>query len=60
MRGDDHRGVVAAREPGQQVDHVGTGRGVEVAGGLVGEDHARADDERPRDRDALLLAAGEV
>ena len=33
---------------------------VEVAGGLVGEDHARADDERPGDRDALLLAAGEV
>ena len=33
---------------------------VEVPGGLVGEDHARPDDERPGDRDALLLAAGEM
>ena len=49
-----------ARETGEEVDHVGTGLGVEVAGRLVGEDHARPDDERPGDRDALLLAAGEV
>ena len=33
---------------------------VEVAGGLVGEEHRRARDERARDRDALLLAAGEL
>ena len=60
VRGDDHGGVVAAREPGEQIDHVGTGLGVEVAGRLVGENHPRADDERPRDRDALLLPAREV
>ncbi len=33
---------------------------VEVAGGLVGEHDGRARDERARDRDALLLAAGEL
>jgi hypothetical protein len=34
--------------------------GVEVAGGLVGEDERRPVGERPRDRHALLLAAREV
>ena len=33
---------------------------VEVAGRLVGEEHGRPRDERPCDRDALLLAAGEL
>ena len=33
---------------------------VEVAGRLVGEHHGRARDERAGDRDALLLAAGEL
>ena len=33
---------------------------VEVGGGLVGEEQRRVVDERPRDRDALLLAAGQV
>ena len=33
---------------------------VEVAGGLVGEDEAGAGGERPADRHALLLAAGEL
>ena len=36
------------------------GRRVEVAGRLVGEDHARLDGERAGDRDALLLAAREL
>ena len=53
---DDNGGTVAAREPGEELDHVRAGLGVEVAGGLVGEDHARPDDEGARDRDALLLA----
>ena len=34
--------------------------GVEVAGGLVGEHDARFGHQRPRDRDALLLAAREL
>ena len=33
---------------------------VEVAGRLVGEQQRRAVDQRPGDRDALLLAAGEL
>ena len=36
------------------------GLGVEVAGGLVGEDDGRAVDERAGDGDALALAAGEL
>ena len=35
-------------------------RGVEVPGRLVGEDHPRLDGEGAGDRDALLLAAGEM
>ena len=31
--------------------------GVERAGGLIGQEHRRAVDDRPRDRDALLLPA---
>ena len=34
--------------------------GIEVAGGLVGQDDGRIVDERPRDRDALLLAARQL
>ena len=44
----------------QEVEHVAAGRRVEVAGRLVGEDHGGAGDQCPRDRDALLLAAGEL
>ena len=33
---------------------------VERAGGLVGQDDPRIVDERARDRDALLLSAGEL
>ena len=35
-------------------------RGVQVAGRLVAEDDRRVVDERPRDRDALLLSAGQL
>src|SRR6516165_6461548 len=44
----------------QQLPHPCTGRGVEVAGWLVREQHGRAGNEGPRDRDALLLTAGEL
>src|ERR1035438_5784805 len=33
---------------------------MEVAGGLVGQDQARAGDQRTRDRDQLLLSAGQL
>src|SRR5258708_56523 len=39
---------------------VAAGRRVEVAGGLVGRDEGRVGDERPRDRDSLLLPSGKL
>src|SRR3982074_2467552 len=52
------------RSPGvdlqQQLDDFPGGRGAEVPGRLVGEKDPRVVDERPRDRDSLLLAAGEL
>ena len=54
--GDGDAGL--AIERGQQVHDVAAGRRVEVAGRLVGKDHLRIGDDRPRDGDALLLAAG--
>ena len=44
----------------KQAEHVGRRGGVEVAGGLVGEDQLRVGDQGPRHRDALLLAAGQL
>ena len=52
----------AARAPHlqQQVEDVPAVRAVEVAGRLVGEDQRRIVGQRPRDGDALLLAAGQL
>ena len=44
----------------QQLEHAARGALIEVAGRLVGEQHRRLVDERPGDRDALLLAAGQL
>ena len=44
----------------QQLHDARAGGGVEVAGGLVGEQHGGPRDEGARHRDALLLAAGEL
>ena len=44
----------------KQVEDLAARLRVEVAGRLVGEDDRRARDERARDRDALLLSAGEL
>ncbi len=44
----------------EQLHDVSGCRGVEVSGRLVGEQHLRPVDERARDRDALLLAAGQL
>ena len=41
-------------------EHLGAGARVEVAGRLVGEDDLRPAGQRPRGRDPLLLAAGEL
>ena len=44
----------------QQREHLAAGPRVEVARRLVGEQQRRRQQQRPRDRDALLLAAGEL
>src|SRR5215831_9336447 len=44
----------------QQVQDLGTGAGVEVAGGLVGEDDFRPAGQGPRNGDPLLLPAGQL
>jgi hypothetical protein len=46
--------------PAQELEQIGGGLGIQVAGRLVGEDDRRLVDEGPGDRNALLLAAGEL
>ena len=61
--GDDDKGGVGAsgvffRLPcQQQIDDFGAGGGIEVAGGLVGEDDGGARGQRSGNGDALLLSA---
>ncbi len=64
-----HREVVADEHVGDtefllqilhQVQHLGLHGDVECAHGLVGDDQARARDERARNGNALALAAGEL
>ena len=43
-----------------EIDDPGAGAGVEIAGGLVGEEHLGPGAEGARERDPLLLAAGEL
>ena len=60
VRHEDHGQPLLAPEPLDRLhDLLARGR-VEVAGGLVGEQHARLVGQRPRDRHALLLAAREL
>src|SRR6478735_6726686 len=59
--GDHHdRLPVLVDAATQQLEHLGTGARVEVAGRLVGEDDPRPAGERSGDRNALLLTAGEL
>ena len=57
MSDDDDRHALIAVERDQRFHDLMRGLGVEIAGGFVGEQHARAVDQRSRDGDALLLAA---
>src|SRR5918995_2072295 len=59
--GDEHEGdLELAVQAGEQVhDHLAAA-GVEVAGRLIGEHHARRAHQRAGDRHPLLLAAGEL
>jgi hypothetical protein len=53
-------GRAGAVDPVDQLHDPDGGLGVEVAGRLVGEQQGRMVDERPRDRDALLLTARQL
>ncbi len=58
--GDDDDGVAAGVEIVEEGHDLVAGLGVEVSGGLVGEDDGGAVDEGAGDGDALALAAGEL
>ena len=55
-----HRVAVLVDDLAQQREHLASGAGVERSGRLVGEHDLRPGDERPGDRDPLLLSAGEL
>ena len=59
--GDHHdRLLELAVELFEQVEDLAAGGAVEVAGRLVGHQQVGVGDDRPGDRHALLLAAGEL
>ena len=61
VMGDHHDRVpVLVDDLAQQREHAAPGLRVQRSGRLVGEHHLGPGDERPGDRDALLLASGEL
>ena len=60
VRHHDDRLADFAVETLEQLQDLLGRRAIEVAGGLVGDDQRRIADQRAGDRDALLLAAGEL
>src|SRR5262245_22000945 len=54
---EEQRGAAYVAQREHQVDDVAAGLAVEIAGGFVGQQQARRDDEGARQRHALLLAA---
>ncbi len=59
--GDEDEGCAFGLvEVEEELEDSGAVGGVEVAGGLVGEHDGGAEDEGAGERDALLLAAGEL
>src|SRR5207302_2402826 len=60
MRDEDHRAAVVPVQADDQLDHLFTGRCIQVTGRLVGEQDCRTVRERPRDGHPLLLTAGEL
>ena len=57
---DHHEGGAAVGQLHEQVDDLGAGLGVEVAGRLIGEQERGLPDDRPRDRDPLALTARQL
>ena len=60
VRHQHQRRLAGAVDAEQQLDDRVAGGGIEVAGGLVGEQQRRIVGQRAGDGDALLLAAGEL
>jgi hypothetical protein len=60
VRDKNKRGLAAALQAKQEIDHLLTGLGVEVAGRFVGEDDLRTGAQGTSERDALLFAAGKL
>src|SRR5271169_3460844 len=58
--GDDHDGGAVAVQLAEQVQDGRAGRGVQVAGGLVGHDQGGPAGQGPGDGGALLLATGKL
>ena len=59
--GHHHHGLAErVDDVAQQVEDLAARAGVQRAGRLVGEHHLRAREQRAGDRDALLLAAGQL
>ena len=58
--GDDDDGVAFGVDGLEEVGDLFLGLGVELAGGLVGEDDVRVVDQGAGDGDALFLAAGHL
>ena len=58
--GDEHREAGGAHELRERREDVLGGARIEVSGRLVGKQDARRIGDRARDRDPLLLAAGEL
>ena len=58
--GDQQRGVVLSAQLKQEVEDLGAGVGVQVAGRLIGQQQDGVVDQGVGDRDALLLPAGEL
>ena len=52
--------VPSSAQPGQQGDDLRAGRGVEVSGRLIGQDHVRAPGDSPGDRHPLALATRQL
>jgi hypothetical protein len=57
---DQERGAEVSVETAHELEHVARRLGVEIAGRLVGQNERRAARERACDRDALLLASGQL
>ena len=60
VRNEEVGKILLALQIDQEIDHLRLDRDVERGDRLVANDQARAERQRPRDADALALAAGEL